>query len=432
LLTGRIPSQHGVHDWLRAGNSVSEPEREGRLIEYLKGQTAYTDLLAAEGYVCGLSGKWHLGDCHHTQKGFTYWKVHTRGGGSYYNAPLVKDEASIYFEPRYVTDVFTDNAIAFLDGQAGSDAPFYLSLHYTAPHSPWGREQHPPELFNDYFDNCPFESVPDEPKHPNARFNQQFFDERGRRREWLSGYYASIEAMDAGVGRVLDWLERADLRQNTLVFFLSDNGMNMGHHGVCGKGNGTHPLNMFDTSVKVPAIVSRPGHVPAGLVAEGLYSQHDFMPTLLEYLDIPNPDAERLPGRSFAALLRDEDDAGQDEVVVFDEYGPTRMIRTRDWKYVHRYPDGPHELYDLRNDPDERENRIGEPDQAHRVSAMRGRLEEWFRRYVVPETDGARKAVDGWGQLDLAMGEGDDAESFAHDWPQQWWREGYEPPGASR
>jgi arylsulfatase A-like enzyme len=429
LLTGRIPSQHGIHDWLRSGNSVCEPEIDGRLIEYLKGQTGYTNLLAAQGWTCGLSGKWHLGDCHHAQKGFTFWRAHTRGGGSYYNAPLVKDAESIYFEPRYVTDVFTDNAIEFLDAQARTDDPFYLSLHYTAPHSPWGRDQHPPEYFDPYFNDCPFESIPDTPMHPAARANLEFFEEEGKRREWLSAYYASIEAMDAGVGRVLDWLEEHGLRENTLVFFTGDNGMNMGHHGICGKGNGTRPINMYDTSVKVPAIMSRPGHLPSGMTATGLYSHYDFMPTLLDYVGIEMPDEVRLPGRSFAELLRtgrEAEDAG--EVVVFDEYGYTRMIRTRRWKYVHRYPAGPRELYDLTSDPDEEEDVVREPERRERVAAMSEQLERWFRRYVIPATDGSRKAVEGWGQTDTAWGAGDDADSFLGDFPHGWWREGYEPP----
>ena len=76
ILTGRIPSQHGVHDWLRGGNALTAGELEagGGLIEYLKDQPGYTDVLAQAGWICGLSGKWHLGDSHHPQKGFTYWR----------------------------------------------------------------------------------------------------------------------------------------------------------------------------------------------------------------------------------------------------------------------------------------------------------------------------------------------------------------------
>ncbi len=90
ILTGRIPSQHGVQDFLRAGNSgVYGPGDSG--IEYLHGQTAYTDLLAEQGYVCGLSGKWHLGYSEKPQKGFTFWDVHANGGGPYYKAPMIRD-----------------------------------------------------------------------------------------------------------------------------------------------------------------------------------------------------------------------------------------------------------------------------------------------------------------------------------------------------
>ncbi|MEM7034304.1 MAG: sulfatase-like hydrolase/transferase, partial [Chloroflexota bacterium] len=250
ILTGRIPSQHGVHDWLRAGNSTIEPARNGELIEYLQGQTAYTEILADAGYTCGLSGKWHLGDAHHAQKGHTFWEVHAKGGGPYYNGPMIKD-GEAYEEPTYVTDIITSNALNFLDQQVQTDTPFYLGVHYTAPHSPWGRDNHPKDLYDDYYHNCAFASIPFEPQHPwqNPSAPNGYTEES--RREILSGYFAAVEAMDMGVGQLIDWLEKHNLRENTLICFTSDNGMNMGHHGIYGKGNGTNPQNMFDTSVKV-------------------------------------------------------------------------------------------------------------------------------------------------------------------------------------
>lgn len=71
ILSGRIPSQHGIHDWLSGGNSSKVEQREP--IEYLKGMPGYTDLLAGNGYTGGLSGKWHMGDSEHPQKSFSYW-----------------------------------------------------------------------------------------------------------------------------------------------------------------------------------------------------------------------------------------------------------------------------------------------------------------------------------------------------------------------
>ena len=125
------------------------------------------------------------------------------------------------------------------------DQPFCLNVHYTAPHAPWTREHHPPELFNAYYENCPFASTPNEPMHPQqlhkagASGSLGFTEED--RRVALSGYFAATTAMDTNVGRLLDWLEENGLREDTLVIFTSDNGMNMGHHGIYGKGNGTFP-----------------------------------------------------------------------------------------------------------------------------------------------------------------------------------------------
>ena len=415
ILTGRIPSQHGVHDWIRAGSSTVEKDGGGELIEYLKGQTGYTEVLAEHGYLCGMSGKWHLGDSHHPQKDFTFWEVHAKGGGPYYNAPMIRD-GEIYEEPRYVTEVITDNALRFLGQQVQSENPFYLSVHYTAPHSPWDRGQHPTEIYDDYFNNCPFKSVPYEPMHPWQINSAPYGTDEERRRALLSGYFAAITAMDTNVGRILDWIEEKGLRENTLIFFTSDNGMNMGHHGIYGKGNGTFPPNMFDTSVKVPALISRPGHVPEGEICETLLSHYDIMPTLLEYLGIENPGPTHLPGQSFADLLKGEKIRGRPNVVVYDEYGPVRMIRSKEWKYVHRYPYGPHELYDLASDPEEKSNLIDHSDHQDSAREMKAELEDWFVRYVDPMLDGTHEAVTGKGQLGLAGPAGKGRKSFADDW----------------
>ncbi|MBN1139272.1 MAG: sulfatase-like hydrolase/transferase [Anaerolineae bacterium] len=425
ILTGRIPSQHGIHDWLRAGNSTCEPEKGGRLTEYLQGQLAYTELLAAQGYVCGLSGKWHLGDAHHAQKGFTFWEVHAKGGGPYYGAPMIQN-GQVVEPPQYVTDLITDNALRFLRAQAGCAAPFYLSVHYTAPHSPWGRDDHPADLYGAYFDTCPFDSIPFEPMHPwqvNSAPHAYTVDGR---RALLSGYFAAVTAMDAGVGRLLDWLCENGLIENTLVIFTGDNGMNMGHHGIFGKGNGTFPQNMFDTSVKVPALIAHPARVPAGLVNQDLLSHYDIMPTLLDYLGIENPAAAGLPGASFAPLLQGAGLSGpaakRESIVVandgaaFAEYGPVRMIRSREWKYVHRYPYGPHELYDLVHDPDERQNLIDSPTHQSTAQHMKAGLESWFIRYVDPAFDGRVEPVTGKGQLGLAGPAGQGEDNFAADW----------------
>ncbi len=338
FLTGRINSQHGVHDWIRGGNTGPDSA------SYLKDEISYTGILAEHGWTCGLSGKWHLGNSTLPQHGFTHWFAHKEGGGPYNNAPMVRN-GKLGFEPGYITNVITDDALGFIDDHADEDTPFYLSVHYTAPHAPW--DGHPQDIVDSY-DDCAFESCPQEDRHPWAceDRNGGLSNLLGNR-EPLKGYFAAVTALDLDVGRILDRLEKKGLRDNPLVVFVSDNGFSCGHHGFWGKGNGTDPVNMYENSIKVPFVASHPGVIPAGTVQSAMVSAYDFMPTLLAYLDLPLPDDRNLPGQSFLSALKGEADTGRDNIIIYDEYGTTRMIRTTEWKYIHRYPNGPDELYDL-------------------------------------------------------------------------------------
>lgn len=394
LLTGTIPSSHGVHDWLR-----DDDERQAAL-EYLAGQYSYTKALAENGYSCALSGKWHMGASAKVQQGFTHWFCHKSGGGPYYGAPMYKD-GKLYREERYVTDAITEDALDFLDARKGGGQPFYLHVAYTAPHAPW-LNNHPKE-YTDLYEDCPFESVPrltKETRHPDSIYltDEVLQDERSN----LIGYYAAVTAMDAGIGRILEKLDELGMSEDTLVVFTSDNGFSCGHHGMWGKGNATFPLNMYEESVKVPFIVRHPGRIPAGTVCDALVSAYDFMPTLLDYLGIEPSDQEERPGVSFAPALKGEEFRQRDEVVVMDEYGPNRMIRGRRYKYIVRYPYGPNELYDLLEDPKETKNLLKNGGMEALEQEMRYRLETWFARYVNPEIDGAKEAVFGSGQIGLA------------------------------
>jgi choline-sulfatase len=166
----------------------------------------------------------------------------------------------------------------------------------------------------------------------------------------------------------------------------------------------------YENSIKVPFIVSHPGHVAEDRVETAMVSAYDLMPTLLEYLGLPIPSAERnLPGQSFAPLLRGDPStsdgrprSGHECVVIYDEYSPVRMVRTQEWKYAYRHAHGPHELYDLVNDPDERRNLVDEPGQQARIAELKAMMDEWFARYVDPVRDGLRQDGTLHGQIELA------------------------------
>lgn len=405
FFTGRIPSQHGILDWLDEWNNGYTTD------EYLKGQSTFVDILAKNGYECALSGKWHLGLSNTPQKGFKYWYSHQKGGGNYYNAPVYKN-GNLINEEGYITDTITDNGIKFLELIHKKAKPFYLSLNYTAPHSPWDKSNHPQEILSLY-NECEFHSCPREQRH---KWSIDCFYPKNEteRRETLSGYFSALTSLDNNLKRVMDKLKELNELENTLIIFTSDNGMNMGHHGIYGKGNGTSPINMYDSSVKVPFFITKIGDIKPTVCKEML-SHYDVRPTILEYLGIED-DLDKnvkLPGKSFASLLRGEAfKKEENELVVFDEYGPTRMIRTENFKYIHRYPYGPHELYDLINDPNEEKNLIYDSSKKEIISELRLRMKKWFSNYVNPEIDGAQLPVFGGGQSGLAGLWGDDKTVF--------------------
>lgn len=424
IFTGNIPSAHGITDWLDGGDLDARKYEvtrtpmyasEVEAVNYLEGQITYTDILAQNGYTCALAGKWHLGNSVEPQHGFTKWFSVPLGHSPYIDPPLIEN-GEVYPGKGFVTDLITQKAISYLQEMIPSaksgEHPFYLSIHYTAPHSPWGKLTQPSQWY-EYYKDCNFEGVPFEPIHKNAVFSCEspyfaFGAEATEilplRRELLSGYFGAIAAMDEGVGKIWKELDEQGILEDTIFIFTSDNGMNTGHHGIWGKGNGTYPQNMYDTSVKVPFLMYSPGITKEGTVLQNMYSHYDLMPTLIDLLDLNLTEEERekiekLPGKSFKAALCGEETDDEKAVVIYSEYGPVRMIRTKEWKYIHCYPHGPNELYNLVQDPNESKNLIADSAQQDRIHKMKWMLDKWFEKYVNPGKDATKDDNTGSGQI---------------------------------
>ena len=128
FLTGLMPCQHGVHRYLGAGGAQIGPEAYNTLEEF----DTLPSLLAEAGYICGLSGKWHLGGNLHPQEGFTFWitKPHGHSRG-FYDQEVIED-GEIRIEPTYLTDYWTDRGIEFIE--ENQDRPFFLFLAYNGPY----------------------------------------------------------------------------------------------------------------------------------------------------------------------------------------------------------------------------------------------------------------------------------------------------------
>ncbi len=429
ILCGKMPSQHGVHDWISKGHidyqdvspelkakhqdpnasweyAWSKGQLEGdHAIRYIENFRAYTEILAEHGYECALSGKWHLGDAKNPQKGFTTWKTIAMGGDNYYYPVVLKDGQFDMLRGVYITDYITDNALDYLKNR-DQEKPFYLSVHYTAPHAPWDEHHHPKEFY-DLYKDCEYTATPNVPPH---KWGSPYTPEQ--RRLWLRGYYAAVSAMDAGIGQIIKEIKEQGLWENTIFIFTADNGMSMGHHGIFGKGNGTFPMNMYDSAVKVPLIISYPAGIQGGTIAKGLFSHYDIMPTIADMMGESLD--ESYPGHSFKEIFEGKIPTGEDSVVVFDEYGPVRMIRTTEYKYVHRYPYGENEFYDLKADPGEDHNLVDsdDPKIQEKIAELKCRMEEWFNCHTDPDKDGTKQEVYGIGQLDMVGKSGGGRQAF--------------------
>lgn len=402
LLTGRPPSWHGVHDWL-----AGQPSGPGA-VDFLAGQPMFTDALAEHGWRVGLSGKWHLGASDVPRPGFVHWFALDAGGSPYdgatFHRRLADGSVGSARIEGYLTDTIAADALSFLHEESSPEhdqVPFCSLVTFTAPHAPW-QGQHPERFVAPHrgrrvlgADGAP---IADEPPHP------WLASLRGRPvgcehdpAEALAGYLGSIAAMDASVGRLVGALGSLSLLESTVIIFTSDNGYNTGHHGIWGKGNGTWPLNMYEESVRVPFIAAGPG-IAAASTRSDLVSAYDLALTVCELVGAdPTPFVDG-PGSSFLGVLQGTEERGS-AVVVHDEYGDTRMIRTPQWKYVHRVSSGPDELYDLRADPAERRNLADDPAARPVQADLAARLSAWHQRHGRADRSAAGQVVSGSGQL---------------------------------
>ena len=392
-LTGLMPSQHGVHNFLRLKPLQMGPEARNTLENF----TSLPEVLKKNGYACGLVGKWHLGNNLEPNEGLEdYWITMPHGGTSTFHDAKVIENGEQRTEPTYLTDLWTDHALKFID--QNQHKPFFLYLAYNGPYglSPYQLESSG-NKFADYYADKEMPSFPRGVASPWLYPNRAYFGNDTSIRR----YGEELSAVDDGVGQVLKKLKDLGLDDDTLVVFTADQGWAGGQRGVWGMGDHTRPVNAHEFSMRVPLVFRHPGKIPADKVTDLATSNYDFMPTVLGYLGLgdqmPKPATEQYrtdptplsPGRDYSGELRGEKiDRAKWGEAVFYEYESLRCIRDGDWKLVDRYDDNDyHELYDLNNDPDESTNLYGNPDHADKQAALQIKLDAFFAEHATEKYD---------------------------------------------
>lgn len=304
----------------------------------------------------------------------------------------------------YSTGLIAGQTVRFLEQHR--DDPFALWVSFPDPHEPWVT----PERYAAMF---PPESI-DLPPWRDGEFEDEHSPERNRIlyrmlgvrdddlddvRGMMAVYYGMIRFIDDGLNRILDALDGLGLRDNTIVVFCSDHGDFMGEHAMQCKGG-----VFYDCLTRVPLIISWPGRITAGGRDDSMVNLIDVVPTLLHLqgLDVPRGMHGQLLPSVTAAAPRDaafsEYGAGGPPFRISDleqmsrpygrrtlieslhwreAEGRRKMVRTKDWKYVHDPMGDQDELYDLKHDPWELENVVRNPANGDVVDELRLRLADW-------------------------------------------------------
>lgn len=377
-LTGLMPSQHGVHRYLGAGRAQIGPNAYCTIGEF----RTFPKIMKEAGYTCGLSGKWHLGNNLYPQEGFSFWitKPHGHSKG-FYDQEVIED-GKIRKEPEYLTKLWTDHGIKFI--QQNKEKPFFLMLAYNGPYGLGGAMLEPiKNRHREYYSNLEMKSFPREEPSSWLRGNRNLINKVKPMRK----YAAETSAIDDGVGEIMATLKKHGLDDNTIVIFTADQGLAGGHSGFWGMGDHTRPLTAYDPTMHIPLIFHHPGKIVAAQRSDLLVSNYDFLRSMLDYLKIKeNPQTfAQSPGRSFASVLRGKS-IDWDNVIYY-EFENVRAVRTEDWKYIERIHQQPNELYDLKSDPGERNNLYGNKEHAKAQQQMKSRLDQFFKQYADPKWD---------------------------------------------
>jgi len=411
LLTGRYPHRTGAIDTL-----------QGRGLDRIAlSEQTIADCFRAGGYSTGLVGKWHNGALdpryHPNARGFDEFVGFSGGLSDYYDYWLDTNGTEAPGDGRYLTDVLTEHAVAFIRRHAARS--FFLVVAYNAPHFPM---QAPRHLVDAYL-------------------------ERG---ETLGASltYAMIESMDTGIGRIDEALADAGIRDDTIVLFTSDNGPYLGEvEGVSldrfnfGLRGAKHYV--FEGGIRVPAIIRWPDRWDGGRTVGEMTHFSDWLPTLVRATGVRHHDPSLLDGEDVLPLLEGEHTSTQP--VRFwqnNRYAPhgqcNAAMRDGSWKLVRpaimslmRVTDGDRTidralnyrrperirsvdtsplpelddgerpdvlLFDVESDPFEEHDISAE--HPERVARMTAALDGWFEE-VEAERQVASRAQESYGDADV-------------------------------
>ena len=413
-------------------------------------QQTYPKLLQKAGYQTAIIGKWHLTS---DPTGFDYWDILT-GQGDYYNPDFILNGKKIRRE-GYVTNIIADLTIDWMENKRDKDKPFCVLMHNKAPHRVWSPDTCDLDLYNDveyplpenFYDDYAGRKAAAKQKMNIMRDMDIVYDNKmadkeneihsnkdleawgranynrmtpSQREQWdrhydpiikkfkqagLTGkalaewkyqrymhdYMRVVASVDRNVGRVIDYLRKHDLLDNTLIVYTSDQGFYMGEHGWFDK------RFMYEESFRTPLLMYLPGG-KHGDVKE-MVQNIDYAPTFLELAGVPVP--KDIQGMSLLPLLQGKNVKNWRKSLYYHYYEyPAEHsvcrhygIRTERYSLIHFYNDiNTWELYDIKKDPESMHNLYGKPGTEKLTRKLKKQLLDLQKMYDDPirNTEAAR------------------------------------------
>ena len=395
ILTGLYAHSHGVRD---------------NFTELPSNLTHWPQRLREEGYETAYMGKWHMGEDNDMPRwGFDYFATH-KGQGKYFDTEWNFGGKERRVVKGYYTTIITDMALEWMKkDHAGK--PWALCVGHKAPHSFYTPEEKYAHTFDSVrvpYPQTAFE-LGDKPAWiterlhtwhgiygPLFEWRKKFPDDRPEAvkdfENMVHGYWGTILSVDDSIARLVAFLKERGELDNTIIVFMGDNGLLEGEHGMVDK------RTAHEASLRIPLIVRFPALASGKVIAQQALTL-DVAPSVLELCGAKP--LEGIHGKSWVKLVREGDAAWRS--AWFYEYNyekqfpytpNVRAVRTDEWKYIH-YPHGDGspdkhmaELYDVKNDPEERHNLIGDPKLAAKIAELRALLTKLMAdSALTPEND---------------------------------------------
>ena len=371
LLTGKYTHLNGM-----ISNPSSIADGVDTHATFDEAQETLPKIMKRNGYQTGVVGKWHL-PANPGKVGFDSYVYKKNAGGPYYKATgyfrnntlgsTVTEEVSI---PGYITDNVVDLTFEAIEKFT---EPFFMMVQFFNDHRPFN----PPHKYEHIYDNVripePGTFYDDYSERSAAArearmriadmpdFNPPADLTERQRKQWnyqkfMEHFLGTLRAQDDSVGRLLEYLDKTGLAEDTIVIYTADHGFFLGDHGWFDK------RFMYEQAIRVPWLIRYPGKVKAGAVSDDWVVNIDNAPTVLDLAGIPVP--EDMQGHSIAPLLADRAPAGWQKSFYYHYYEfapphwvfPNYGIRTERYKLISYYTVNEWELFDLEKDPDEMEN----------------------------------------------------------------------------